>query len=92
LAKQTDKFSGADIQVLLDRAAEKVLEEILLSGKERLVTERDIQEVLKLTRPSTLERLGSAKDYAEFTNTTRQYDELKAYLAKNVSTKRRIGF
>jgi SpoVK/Ycf46/Vps4 family AAA+-type ATPase len=91
LAQQTDKFSGADIQGLLDRAAEKVLEEILESGKERMITGKDIQVVLKLTRPSTLEWLESAKNYVEFANATGQYDELKVYLERSCK-KRSIGF
>ncbi|MBV5334651.1 MAG: ATP-binding protein, partial [Sulfuricurvum sp.] len=91
LAQQTDKFSGADIQGLLDRAAEKVLEEILESGRERMITGKDIQAVLKLTRPSTLEWLESAKNYVEFANVTGQYDELKVYLERSCK-KRSIGF
>lgn len=91
LAKQTDKFSGADIQGLLDRAAERVLEEILQTGNERLITAKDIQAVLKTARSSTLEWLESAKNYVEFANATGQYDELKRYLESS-GKKRSIGF
>jgi SpoVK/Ycf46/Vps4 family AAA+-type ATPase len=91
LARQTDKFSGADIQGLLDHTAEKVLEEILQNGNERLITSKDIQAVLKLTRPSTLEWLETAKSYVEFANNTGQYNKLKNYL-ETAFRKRNIGF
>ncbi len=91
LAHKTSKFSGADIMGLLDRAAEQVLEEILQKGKERLITNKDLLNALKKTRSTTLEWLESAKSYVEFSNTTGQYDELKAYLERK-SKKRRVGF
>jgi SpoVK/Ycf46/Vps4 family AAA+-type ATPase len=91
LARQTERYSGADIQGLLDRTAEQVLEEILRAGSERLIMARDIQTAMKQTRPTTLEWLESAKNYVEFANATGQYDELKVYLEKN-TTRRRIGF
>ena len=91
LAKKTNKYSGADIQGLLNRAAEKVLEEILQTGNERLITSKDINAALRQTRPSTLEWLESAKNYVEFANATGQYDELKAYMGES-GERKRIGF
>jgi len=91
LAENTDKYSGADIQGLLNTAAEKVLEEIMENGKERLITSVDINAALGQTRPSTLEWLESAKNYVEFANATGQYDELKTYI-EGTKTKNRFGF
>lgn len=91
LAQKTIRFSGADIQGVIDKASETVLEEILQGGSERPILDRDLQKALCNVRPSTLEWLESAKNYVEFANTSGQYDELKAYL-EGLKKKRKMGF
>lgn len=91
LAKKTARFSGADIQGVIDKASETVLEEILQGGAERPILDMDLQKTLRKVRPSTLEWLEPAKNYVEFANTNGQYDALKAYL-EGLKKKRNIGF
>jgi SpoVK/Ycf46/Vps4 family AAA+-type ATPase len=91
LAQATPHFSGADIAGLIDRAIERVLEEIMETGEERLLTMNDLQIALKQVKPSTREWLETAKSYVEYANSSGQYDELQAYLERSMP-KRRMGF
>lgn len=92
LARQSAKFSGADIKGVLDRTTELILEEIMASGKERPISQKDIQSALKKTSPSTLEWLEAAQNHVEFANSSGIYDDLHAYLQRGTKKKIKVGF
>lgn len=86
LAQSTELYSGADIENVVDMAAEKVIEEILETGVERKITQKDLMAVIKQTHPSTIEWLKTVKNYITYSNQNGFYDDVKKYISsvKNI--------
>ncbi|MDO3410211.1 ATP-binding protein [Saccharibacillus sp. CPCC 101409] len=82
LAARTDLFSGADIENLCERAAERAIGEILETGRERAISMEDFEAELESTRPSTLEWLRTAKNYVKYANQSGIYNDVEAFLGK----------
>jgi SpoVK/Ycf46/Vps4 family AAA+-type ATPase len=82
LAKASEKFSGADIRSAVEKASESVIQEIMRTGKEGIVTQKQLLASLKTTRPTTLEWLEQASNYASYANQSGLYDDLSDYLKK----------
>lgn len=83
LASRLDKFSGADIRVLIDRGVEAALKRAFKSGKTEPVTMADLIDEARKMKPSTLEWLATANDYVKYSNQSGTYDQVKEYLEKN---------
>ena len=79
IARQTEKFSGADLAALVSRAAERAIMAEMKSGVAGKVTQKMLIEALKETRPSTSEWLETARNYASYANRSGLYDDLVAY-------------
>jgi SpoVK/Ycf46/Vps4 family AAA+-type ATPase len=86
IAKQTPLFSGADLEALVERAIDLVIDHALESGHERPLTTRDVERALASMRASTLEWIATARNYVEFANQGGRYDEVAGFL---VSTEAR---
>ncbi|KAF1053422.1 MAG: ATP-dependent zinc metalloprotease FtsH [Stenotrophomonas maltophilia] len=80
LAKQTSGFSGADLRELVESAADEAIEETLASGQERVISNEHLKQALREVRPTTLEWLTTARNYARYANEGGQYDEVMAFL------------
>ncbi|WP_341276021.1 ATP-binding protein [Brevibacillus parabrevis] len=80
LAKATEFYSGADIENVVERATEHVLENILETGVERPIQMRDMEQALSEIRPTTLEWLRTAKNYVKYSNQSGIYNEVEDYL------------
>ena len=80
LAKQTDKFSGADLAAVVDRAVEGKLDHALRTGQEQPVTTKDLLTAVKATRPSVTDWLNTARNYVLYSNASGMYDDVRAYL------------
>ncbi|GAB0170787.1 ATP-binding protein [Lysinibacillus sp. CTST325] len=80
LAAQTEFFSGADIENMIELATENVLAEILATGDERPITTNDLFHVLEEIQPSTLEWLRTAKNYVKYANQSGLYNDVEKYL------------
>ena len=80
LAKASEKFSGADIRSAVEKASEAIIQEIMRTGKEGVVTQKQLLASLKATRPTTLEWLEQAANYASYANQSGLYDDLSEYL------------
>lgn len=83
VAKQMEKFSGADIRAVCDAAADRVIMSAMKSGKIHPLRTEDLLEALKKVKPSTLEWFATAKNYATFSNVAGQYDDILDFLKKN---------
>lgn len=83
LAKQTSGFSGADLQNLVDTAADAAIEQSLETGREVDISERHLREALREIRPTTLEWLTTARNYARYANEGGQYDEVLDFLSRH---------
>lgn len=80
LAQKSEKFSGADIRAVVEVATESVIETIMKTGKEVRLTQKELLQALKKHRPTTLEWLEQASNYASYANQSGLYDELSAYI------------
>jgi len=82
LAKQCEKFSGADLRAVVERASEKAIYQEMRTGRSCELTQAMLADAIKETKPSTVEWLETARNYATYSNRAGLYDELVAYLEK----------
>ncbi|MFN3243943.1 MAG: AAA family ATPase [Planctomycetota bacterium] len=80
VAKKTDRYSGADLKAVVDRAIEAKLDEAIAAGKPTPLTTKDLLTAAKAQRPTTAEWFATAKNYVLYANEAGLYDELKSYL------------
>ena len=59
------------------------IEESLSGGAEQPITREHLAEALKEVRPTTLEWLATARNYAKYSNSAGQYDDVAAFLKAN---------
>jgi SpoVK/Ycf46/Vps4 family AAA+-type ATPase len=84
LASQTEFFSGADIENVVELASENLIEEILTTGIERPLNTNDLLQALENQQPSTLEWLRTAKNYVKYANQGGLYNDVEKYLRKHI--------
>lgn len=80
IAAKSTGYSGADIENLVNTAADLAIEEALDSGVEEPLQQRHLLEALEETRATTLEWLTTARNYAKYSNSGGQYDDVAAFL------------
>lgn len=80
LSKKTKKYSGADIEAIIDIAVEGKLEEAIRQGIPSPLTTKDLQGAIKRHKPTTTEWFASAKNFALYANESGLYDEILNYL------------
>ncbi len=80
LVKKTDDFSGADLEAIIDIAIESKLEASMEAGKALPLNTQDLEAALKRHKATTKEWLGTAKNYALFSNESGLYDDILKYL------------
>ncbi|MFD1395941.1 AAA family ATPase [Kroppenstedtia eburnea] len=82
VAKKTDRFSGADLRAVVDTAADMAIREAMKTGQKRPITTSMLVQAVKEVKPSTLEWMSTAKNYATYSNQAGTYDEILEYLNK----------
>ena len=81
LAKKTSKFSGADLQAVIDLAIEaKLTESIRQGGPPQPLTGKDLLSAAKKHRPTTQEWFASARNYALYANEGGLYDDVLKFV------------
>jgi SpoVK/Ycf46/Vps4 family AAA+-type ATPase len=80
LARLTSGFSGADLHNLVESAADQAIEASIDSGEELPISDEHTRAALKEIRPTTLEWLTTARNYARYANESGQYDEVLSFL------------
>lgn len=83
LARRTELYSGADIENVVEVAAENVIAEIMETGSERNIGMKDLLSAIEKTQPSTLEWLRTIKNYVKYANQTGLYNDVEKYLERN---------
>jgi transitional endoplasmic reticulum ATPase len=82
LAHETEGYSGADLQALVDSATEEALQSAMKTGNITPLSTAMLLRALKSRRPSTSEWLATAKNYALYSNEGGLYDDVATYLRK----------
>ncbi len=83
LARMTDRFSGADLRAVVERASEKAIYQEMRTGRASTLTQALLTDAIKETRPSTSEWLETARSYAAYANRSGLYDDLVAFFEKH---------
>lgn len=83
VAERTGGFSGADLRLVAEAAAEYALEDSMQTGHARAITQKDLDTALKEVTPSTRPWFETAKNYALFANDGGSYDDLLAYMRRH---------
>jgi SpoVK/Ycf46/Vps4 family AAA+-type ATPase len=83
LAGRTEGFSGADLRLLCESAAESALEDSLQRGTTRPIQPGDFDRALREVSPSTRPWFDVARNYAMFANEAGAYDDLLAYMRRH---------
>ena len=83
LSKQCSGFSGADLEHLVETASDEAVEASLEAEREVPITAEHLRHALKDVKPTTLEWLTTARNYARYANEAGQYDEVLAFLEKH---------
>lgn len=82
LAGKTSGFSGADLSELVETAVDEAIEESIAHEEERLINNGHFKAALREIRPTTLEWLKSARNYARYANEGGQYNDVLDFLKR----------
>ena len=82
MAKATDGYSGADLRLVCETAAELALEASVDAGTPRPIGMADMEQARREVSPSTRPWFEVARNYVLFANESGTYDDLLAYLRK----------
>ena len=83
ISKQTSGYSGADLQHLIETAVDCAIEDSIERGEEVPIHHRHLVHALSDCKPTTLEWLTTARNYARYSNEAGQYDEVLEFLKKH---------
>jgi AAA+ superfamily predicted ATPase len=83
LANRTEGFSGADLRLLCESAAESALEDSLRTGTNRPIGSGDFDLAIREVSPSTRPWFDVARNYAMFANEGGAYDDLLTYMRRH---------
>lgn len=80
LVRRTRGFSGADLEHLVTTAAEKAMTDSIRSGAVRPVRMPDLRDALKEVKPSIGPWVQAARNVAEYSNSSGEYDDMAEWL------------
>jgi SpoVK/Ycf46/Vps4 family AAA+-type ATPase len=82
IAARTDGYSGADLRLVCEAAAELAIEDSLQQGRPRPIGQDDLVTALARATPSTRSWFDMARNVVAFANDGGEYDDLKSYMRK----------
>jgi SpoVK/Ycf46/Vps4 family AAA+-type ATPase len=83
IAARTEGFSGADLGLLCNAAAESALADSITSSTNRPISQTDFKTALGGVRPSTRQWFDAARSFAMFAKENGDYDELLNYMTRH---------
>lgn len=83
VAAHTEGWSGADLEHLIDAAAELALTQSIARGSIEPITGALIDKARVKVRPTTREWFSTARNYAQYANEAGQYDDIADYIRRN---------
>lgn len=82
LAEATEEFSGADIRLVCDAAAEQAMGEAIHTGTEVPIRQEHLLDAARSTTPSTALWFQGARNVVAFGDPTGAYSDLKEHLER----------
>lgn len=79
--RHADLFSGADLQGVVERAVDAVIDATLEAGHDVPIEQAHLEQAFMAARPTTVDWLRTARNYVEFANDGGRYEEVRGYLA-----------
>jgi SpoVK/Ycf46/Vps4 family AAA+-type ATPase len=83
LARTSSAFSGADLENLVETAADLAIEDSIEAGRETAIDAGHLRRAMKDVRPTTLEWLTTARNYARYANEAGHYDDVLEFLRRH---------
>lgn len=83
IAERTSGFSGADLENLVEEAADAAIEASLATSAEVPIKDEHLRAALAQVKPTTLEWLTTARNHARYSNEGGQYDEVLHFLERH---------
>ena len=83
LAGQTESWSGADLEHLVEHATELAIARSMKTGNVEPITMAFLDAARARIKPTTREWFTTAKNYAQYANEAGQYDEIADYMRKH---------
>lgn len=83
IAAQTEGWSGADLEHLIDAAAELALTQSIARGAIEPITAAHVERARAKIRPTTREWFSTARNYARYANEAGQYDDIADYIRRH---------
>ena len=83
LAKKTAGYSGADLRELVETAVDEAIEDSIEKESEQPISNAHLKAALREVKPTTLEWLKSARNYARYANDGGQYNEVLEFLKRH---------
>jgi SpoVK/Ycf46/Vps4 family AAA+-type ATPase len=83
IARKTSGFSGADLEHVVELASDVAIDASLKQGRETPILQEHLEAALDDARPTTLEWLTTARNYARYANEGGQYDEVLDFLKRH---------
>jgi ATP-dependent 26S proteasome regulatory subunit len=80
LARNTEHFSGADIDGVIELAKDVVLTSLLEGGPERGIQHADLLAAIEQAVPSTLDWMKTARNLVKFGGAGKAYKDVESYL------------
>ena len=83
IAEMTPGFSGADLRELVNSAVDEAIEESIAAGRETPLTVEHLKRAYAAAKPTTIEWLTTARNYARYSNEGGQYDDVLAFMERH---------
>jgi SpoVK/Ycf46/Vps4 family AAA+-type ATPase len=80
IVAETDGFSGADLRLVCEEAAQRALADAIRTGVARPITLVDLAAAVRGIHASTAPWFEMARNYVTYANASGDYDELASYL------------
>lgn len=83
LAKHTSGYTGADLENLIETAADEAIADSISAGHDVPISDRHLKEALRVVKSTTMEWLTTARNYARYANESGHYDDVLEFLKKH---------
>jgi len=83
VAKATSTFSGADLSQIVETASDEAIQASLAEGRDVPIRQAHLKAALAEVKPTTLDWLSTARNYARYANEGGLYDDVLRFLDRH---------